>query len=139
VKPNYTACRVFRWRCCGTLHLTQSVSKLDARNIIISVINNLSVVYSPENMQFGQKITYMDVIDTVIQSDSRIRYFDAGMGSNKLIEYDVPESSTNYFNTEAYFNPESIMQYVQTVEEVLDDETSKYFNMITIDPAYIQK
>ena len=138
VLPNYTACRVFRWRCCGTLHLTQSVSQIDAYNIIKSVVNNLSVKYAPNNMEFGKKITYMDVIDTVVSSDSRIRYFDAGIGNKNLIDFEnnLP-SGSNCFNIEAYFNPESIMQYVQTFEEITNQD-SVYSNMICVDPMYIQ-
>jgi hypothetical protein len=73
-----------------------------------------------------------------MNADSRIRYFDAGIGNRKLIDFEnnVP-SDSGYFNIEAYFNPESIMRYVQTYEE-LTDVNSQYYNMICIDPSYIQ-
>lgn len=137
-EPRYTACRVFPWRCCGTVHLTQSVTPQDAETIIKSIVNTLKFRYAPQNMEFGKKITYMDVIETIMSADSRIRYFDAGIGNRKLIDFEnnVP-SDSGYFNIEAYFNPESIMRYVQTYEE-LTDENSQYYNMICIDPSYIQ-
>lgn len=136
--PHYTACRVFPWRCCGTAHLTQSVTPQEAETIIKSIVNTLKFKYSPQNMEFGKKITYMDVIETIMSADSRIRYFDAGIGSRKLIDFEnnVPNNS-GYFNIEAYFNPESIMRYVQTYDELID-ENSQYYNMICIDPSYIQ-
>ena len=141
VQPSYTACRVFNWRCCGTLHLTQSVTNVEAETIIKSVIGNLTATYAPSNIEFGKKITYMEVIDTIVSSDSRIRYFDAGIGSKKLIEFDdlLAEEQTDekYFNIEAYFNPESIMRYVQTYEDN-NSTSSKYYNMICIDPTYLQ-
>lgn len=138
VDARYTGCRVFPWRCCGTIHLTQSVSQIEADNIIKSVIDNLRIMYAPENISFGQKITYMDVIETIMQSDDRIRYFDAGIGDKKLIEFENNLSQNDgYFNIEAYFNPESIMHYVQTFKEV-KSETSEYRNMICVDPTYIQ-
>lgn len=136
--PRYTACRVFPWRCCGTVHLTQVVSQEDANNIIKNIVNYLANLYTPQNMEFGKKLTYMEVIDAILNSDPRIRYFDAGIGNKKLIEYQQPENSSNYFNVEAYFNPESIMRYVQTVDEIMD-ENSEYYNMICVDPNYIQQ
>ena len=139
-EPKYAPCRVFEWRCCGTLHLTQSVSDAEADDIIKNVIETLNTVYSPQNVSFGEKITYMEIIDTVLQSDPRIRYFDAGIGDKKLIEYTKIEDTAianPVYNIEAYFNAESIMRYVQTVDENKYD-SSPYYNMIIIDPAYLQ-
>ena len=82
----------------------------------------------------------MEIIDTVLQSDPRIRYFDAGIGDKKLIEYTKIEDTAianPVYNIEAYFNAESIMRYVQTVDENKYD-SSPYYNMIIIDPAYLQ-
>ena len=137
--PNYTACRVFPWRCCGTIHLTQSVNRMEANNIIKAVITRLTNLYKPYNMEFGKKLTYMEVIDAVLQSDNRIRYFDAGIGNKKLIDFEnVLNNYSMYFNVEAYFNPQSIMRYVQTYHETVEDTSSPYYNMICIDPNYIQ-
>lgn len=137
IEPDYRECRVFEWRCCGTLHLTKSVSQEDANAIIANVINLLAKVYSPQNVEFGQKITYMEIIEAIMSADSRIRYFDAGMGNKKLIEFAAPHTAQNFFNTEAYFNPESIMRYVQT-EEDNRNTSSPFYNYISVDPLYIQ-
>lgn len=137
--PKYTAVRVFPWRLCGTLHLTKSVSQEEGNNIIQNVINTLRTVYAPENMTMGEKINYMSLIDVVMSSDSRIRYFDAGIGDKKLIDFENlnPIASGTYFKTESYFNPISIMRYVQRWDELVNTN-SPYYNYITIDPAYIQ-
>ena len=77
-----------------------------------------------------------------------IRYFDAGLGSKKLI--DVDESADI-----SYFNSTSMMYYVQTAEgftkgsmhmagnskPYLDDEgtiPNPYYNILSIAPEYIQ-
>ena len=138
VKPFYAPCRVFPWRCCGTLHLTQTVTETEADNIVKNVVTYLAKKYRPENMEFGKKITYMELIDSVLQADSRIRYFDAGIGNRKLITYPNPSGSENFYNVEAYFNPISIMKYEQTYEEIKNPH-SIYYNMICVDPSYIQK
>lgn len=137
VRPEYTGLRVFPWRCCGTLHLTQVVTENEAKNIIRAVIDNLAETYKPQYMELGKKLTYMEVIDTVLASDPRIRYFDAGIGTTKLIDYQNLANTSQTYNTEAYFNPMSIMRYVQTYAEV-SDQSSPYYNMICIDPNYIQ-
>lgn len=136
VRPEYTALRVFPWRCCGTLHLTQTVTEQESQNILKAVINKLTDLYKPENMTFGRKITYMEVIDTILASDPRIRYFDAGIGDKKLIYFG--SRIQNCFNPEAYFNDTSVMRYVQTYQEITDP-TSEFYNMICIDPNYIQR
>lgn len=139
IEPDYRACRVFDWRCCGTLHLTKSVSKEDAETIVKNVISNLKRVFSPNNITFGKRITDMEVIETVIASDSRIRYFDGGLGERKLIDYEnIQQDMSNYFNVKAYFNAESIMRYVQSYSGENDDVTSPYYNYISVDPSYIQ-
>ena len=141
VVPSFTACRVFNWRCCGVLHLNKAVSETDAKNIIKNVVTTLSNKYNSSSVEFGKKLTYMDIIDTILSSDSRIRYFDAGLGDKKLIAFEdiltsSGDDSLKYFNTEAYFNDESIMRYVQTFGE-LESGTSPYSGYITVDPTYI--
>lgn len=140
VKARYTACRVFGWRACGTIHLTKSVSKDEANKIIETVINTIATVYKVDNMTFGEKINYMELIDVIVSSDERIRYFDAGMGDKKLIEFEnlISEAdSEDYFSPEAYFNSESIMKYNQDSQECIYNENSIYYNYITVDPEYI--
>ena len=137
IEPAYRECRVFEWRCCGTVHLTKSVSQDDANNIVSNIISTLANIYKPQNIDFGQKITYMEVIEAIMSADPRIRYFDAGIGNKKLIDFANPNESGSFFNVEAYFNPESIMRYVQTDTEN-KHESSPYYNYICVDPMYIQ-
>lgn len=128
VSPGCFFARVFDWKCCGTLHLTKAVSRNEANSIIKKVIDTLKVTFNASNVEFGKRITQMDVIQAVSESDSRIRYFDAGIGDKKVIVYDNIVDSSSYFNIEAYFNAESIMHYNQKIEE----------NLLRIDPMYIQ-
>ena len=143
VKPEFTAARVFKWRCCGTVHLNKIVTQNEANLVVSNIINHLSEVYSPSNVEFGKKIKYMDVIKTIMEADSRIQYFDAGIGTKKLIDFqqltfDGTTDDTKYYNVEAYFNPESIMYYAQTIDENASN-TSDFYNYITVDPNYIQR
>lgn len=134
VEPHPAYARVFEWYCCGTLHLTKSVSEEDSKNIIKNVIDHLTFTFSASNVAFGSKITQMDVIQAVMEADPRIRYFDAGIGDKKVIVFNTPMTDVqNYFNVDAYFNPESIMRYTQTVEN------NENQNLLRIDTAYIQK
>lgn len=134
---HYAPCRVFPWQCCGTLHLNQMVTPQEANNIIKNVVDYLNKRYAPQNMQFGQKVTYMELIDSILQADSRIRYFDAGMGDRKMIDF--IGTGANGMNVEAYFNPISIMRYTQTYDDIVGaDKGDDVKNMICVDPSYIQ-
>lgn len=129
VDPKTAFARIFEWKCCGTIHLTKAVSKEEADSILNTVVSALKTAFSADNVLFGQKITQMDVIQVVTEADSRIRYFDAGMGDKKVIVYQNGISDTsNYFNTEAYFNAESIMKYC---------EPESNEDLLRIDPTYI--
>jgi hypothetical protein len=149
VDPEYAYIRVFPWRCCGTIHLNRQVTPQVADSILTTVMDYLREKFSPNNITFGQPINYMDVINTVIESHDMIRYFDAGLGSRKLI--DVDESVDI-----SYFNATSMMYYVQTPEgftkgnmhmlgnnEVYSDREhttpNPYYQILSIAPEYIQK
>lgn len=110
VVPQYSAIRVFPWRCCGTIHLTAPVSRVVGDQIIQSVISHLKSTFSPYNLKFGETINYMDVINVVMNAHSMIRYFDAGLGNRKLIDIDEDIDFS-------YFNPTSLMYYIQELND----------------------
>lgn len=146
VVPEYAAVRVFPWRCCGTIHLKNPVSKSTANKILETVMSHLRYTFNPANIEFGKKINYIDVINAVTDAHDMIRYFDAGVGNRKLIDID---KSVDY----TYFNSYSMMYYVQTmdgfeVEGTFIDGNNKstkkdsktpnpYYNMLSIAPEYI--
>ena len=105
VDVKFPQIRVFDWRAQGTLFLNEPVSELEAESIISIVIEALENKFTPEYVGFGNKIKYMDVIDTINKCDSRISYFDAGYGTKPLIDY------ADCFDVEHYFNDISIMRY----------------------------
>lgn len=106
VLPQYAAVRVFPWRCCGTIYLKNPVTSTVANKILQTVMEHLASAFHPSNIEFGQKIKYMDVINVVTSSHDEISYFDAGLNSRQLIDIDESVDMT-------YFNNTSIMYYVQ--------------------------
>ena len=148
VSPEFATVRVFPWRCCGVIHLKAPVTEEVANNILNTVMSYLSDKFSPSNMQFGQNINYMEVINAVMDSHEMIQYFDAGLGDRKLIDID---NSVDI----SYFNPTSLMYYVQT-ENGLDNGSmhmdgnntpntninnaqtaNPYYKLLSIAPEYI--
>ena len=107
VEVNYATCRVFDWRAVGTIYLRKPVIQDEADTIIKNVVTALSNKFVPGYVQFGQKISYMDVIETIQNADSRIRYFDAGRDNKKLVDW------SDSFDVDNYFNPISIMRFNQ--------------------------
>lgn len=106
VLPQYAAVRVFPWRCCGVIHLKNPVTSTVANQILALVMEHLATAFHPANIEFGQKIKYMDVINVVTSAHNDIAYFDAGLNSRQLIDIDKSVDMT-------YFNNTSIMYYVQ--------------------------
>ena len=136
VQPNYGIIRVFDWTLNGTVHLNKQVSEEEAANVISNIVNTVAELYRSDNVIIGKKINYMELIDIITSCDDRIRYFDAGMGSKKLVNFETPSStseSSGYFRTEAYFNVQSIMRF----------DAAKTINAdhpcIIVDPEYIEK
>ena len=121
---------MFPWRCCGTIYLKEPITKNESEKLIEKVINKLSNTFHAKNLTFGQKILYMDIISTISNCDERIQYFDAGIGSKKLIEWDKDIR-------ESYFNDISLMHYIQTYEENNKDVTSDYYKLLVVDSSCI--
>ena len=149
VQPEYAIVRVFPWRCCGVIHLTNLVTQKIAETIIQDVINNLSIVFHPSNLTFGERINYMDVINAVMESNALIKYFDAGLGDRKLIDIDEHVD-------DSYFNSVSMFYYVQNMygetkyskinylygneQEYIDGNRTiqnPYYKLLSISPEYI--
>lgn len=147
VVPEFAPVRVFPWRCCGTIHLKAPVTEDVANSILNTVMAYLSEKFSPNNIEFGKNINYMDVINAVIDSHEMIQYFDAGLGNRKLIDIDESVDIS-------YFNPTSLMYYVQTPDglskgsmymygnnkpykDASETEPNPYYNILSIAPEYI--
>ena len=147
VSPEYAFIRVFPWRCCGTIHLKAPVTSQMADSILSTVIDYLRDRFSPANIEFGQPINYMDVINTVMDAHEMIKYFDAGLGSKQLIDIDDSVDIS-------YFNNTSMMYYVQTVHTIphgpmvlygnddaitpgTDPKPNPYYKILSIAPEYI--
>ena len=120
VDVNFPECRVFDWRIKGTVFLYEPVTRDEADSIISIIINTMIDKFTSEYIGFGNKIRYMDVIDTVTNCDSRIKYFDAGYGTEPLIDY------ADCFDVVNYFNDISIMRYNQYSVPSTADVTPKY-------------
>jgi hypothetical protein len=113
-------------------------------------MQHLAQAFSPQNLEFGKTIKYMDVINVVSNAHEYIRYFDAGLGDKKLIYID---DNIDF----SYFNDTSLMYYVQdydTYNITLSDGTqypiygdgamyiegnqnNKYYHLLSIAPEYI--
>ena len=149
VLPEYATVRVFPWRCCGTIYLKNPVTSTVADKILGVVMEHLAAAFHPANIEFGQKIKYMDVINVVTSAHEDIAYFDAGLDSRQLIDVDASADMT-------YFNNTSLMYYVQSMKGQFigyPDEAARsnwmygnkednavsnpYYNILSIAPEYI--
>ena len=81
----------------------------------------------------------MDIIETINSCDSRIKYFDAGYGTEPLIDY------ADCFDVVNYFNDISIMRFNQYSVPASSDIAPKYNmnesgkELLIIDPSCIKE
>lgn len=139
VDVQFPECRVFDWRVKGTLYLYEPVSKSESESIISTVIDALAATFTPEYVGFGNKIRYMDVIDVITNCDQRIRYFDAGYGTEPLIDYADCFDVTNYFNDISImrFNQYSVPSTADVAPQYNRDENDK--PLIYVDASCIKE
>lgn len=95
VDCSFGTVRVFEWVAKGTVYLHEPVDKNTAEEILISITQHLAEVFSPENVGIGNKIAYMEIVQAVKDSDTRIRFFDPEM---ELMYVDKDKFDTTYFN-----------------------------------------
>lgn len=139
VDVNFPECRVFDWRIKGTIFLFEPVTKDEAKSIIDIIINALADKFTSDYVGFGNKIRYMDIIETINGCDSRIKYFDAGYGTEPLIDY------ADCFDVVNYFNDISIMRFNQCSVPASSDIAPKYNmnedgkELLIIDPSCIKE
>lgn len=107
VAVNFPECRVFDWRVKGTIYLKYQVNTTEANTILERVIESLTDTFTAQKVGFGEHISYMDVVDCIQNADNRIRYFDAGYGTEPLIDY------AKCFDVDNYFNAISIFRFNQ--------------------------
>ena len=65
----------------------------------------------------------MDVVECIQNSDNRIRYFDAGYGTQPLIDY------ADCFDVDNYFNAISIFRFNQHSVDPSNINKNNLFNM----------
>lgn len=123
VSVNFPECRVFDWRVKGTIYLNYQVSQTEADTIIETVVASLQDTFTAKKVGFGEKISYMDVVECIQNSDNRIRYFDAGYGTQPLIDY------ADCFDVDNYFNAISIFRFNQHSVEPNDIAKDNLFNV----------
>ena len=139
VDVNFPECRVFDWRVKGNIFLYEPVTKDEANSIINIIVDALADKFTSDYVGFGNKIRYMDIIDTINNCDSRIKYFDAGYGTEPLIDY------ADCFDVVNYFNDISIMRFNQYSVPASSDVAPKYNmnesgkELLIIDPSCIKE
>lgn len=123
VAVNFPECRVFDWRVKGTIYLKYQVNTTEANTILERVIESLSDTFTADKVGFGEHISYMDVVECIQNADNRIRYFDAGYGTEPLIDY------ADCFDVDNYFNAISIFRFNQHSVNPNDIATDNLFNV----------
>lgn len=97
--------RVFKFYCVVDLFTVKPVSHDVANNIIAKVKEALSLYFAPSNRQIGVLPTPMEVVDTCIKVDNRIKHAD--LGAPGTSHYGIVWQDCD----PEYFNPISFAKY----------------------------
>jgi len=110
--------RVFEWSVNGVIWTKSPIDKSDEESIVNTVMNALRLRFNAKNMKLGELPKMMDVVDTVQNADSRIRYFDAGLLNLPMIEWSSVRDYTHRTPNSSikcnpdYFNYISIARFI---------------------------
>lgn len=77
VDINYGTTKVFPFKVSGVLYLNEPMSPDETLLTVTSAGQALTKYYYPDNHDFGERPKFMDIITTVQNSNSNIKYFDA--------------------------------------------------------------
>lgn len=119
--------RVFEWSVNGIIWTNEPIDPDSAQGLIDVVMRALRVRFHAANMEIGVLPRQMDIVDCIINADSRIKYFDAGLLNKPMINWgpvrnaqgDVTDSNVTY--DIRYFNAISFARF-------LDGDTDYYYN-----------
>ena len=78
VEVHYATTKVFPFKVDGTLHFIEPLDPSTIVYIVDDIIPDaLELYFSPENRSYGQKPTFLEIVDVIQSADNRIKYFDA--------------------------------------------------------------
>lgn len=122
--------RVFEWSVNGIIWTNEPISPSDAKGLVNNVLRALRIRFHASNMEIGVLPRQMDIVDCILNADSRIRYFDAGLLDKPMINWGpVRDSQGNITDSNItydirYFNAISFARF-------LDGDTEYYYNKTT--------
>lgn len=122
--------RVFEWTVNGIIWTKEPIEPSDEQGLIDTVIRALRVRFHAANMEIGVLPRQMDIVDCIMNADSRIKYFDAGLWNKPMIEwgpvrdYKGDVTNSNILYDISYFNSISFARF-------LDGDTEYYYNKTT--------
>lgn len=98
VELHYGTTKVFPFKVAGTLHFIEPLDPVTILYIVDQVIPDaLKLHFRPDNRSYGQKPTFLEIVDVIHNSDSRVYYFDAEESLIQWVLGEVPVFDTTCF------------------------------------------
>lgn len=99
VELEYGTTKVYPFKVSGVLHFVSKLRPSEIVEIVSSVNINLEEYFDPEKRSYGQKPGFIEIVDVIQNTDTRIRYFDA---EGSLINYTTIGGLTEGFDTTSF-------------------------------------
>ena len=88
VELHYGTTKVFPFKVAGTLHFIEPLDPVTILYLVDQAIPDaLKLHFRPDNRSYGQKPTFLEIVEVIQNSDDRIYYFDA---ETSLIQWVIP-------------------------------------------------
>lgn len=100
VELHWGTTKVFPFKVDGTLYF---IEPLDPSTIIYIIdtliVDALQLHFRPDNRSYGQKPTFLEIVDVIQGADDRIKYFDA---ETSLIDWVLTGDTAPVFDTTSF-------------------------------------
>lgn len=99
VMVEFGTTKVYPFKVAGTLHLIEPLSPLETLSIVNQVNDALEEYYYPDNHGYGEQPKFLDIVETIQNSNDKISYFDA---ANSITEFNAPCAGLKGFDTTSF-------------------------------------
>lgn len=91
------------WDTTGLIYLKEPVTTDRARDILSKITQNLSVEYSSRNMKFNSPVNFVEVVESIEDSNSNIRHVDLDPIMYNIVTVGTNETDGTVLHAERKF------------------------------------
>lgn len=91
--------KVYPFKVAGTLYLIEPLNPLETLSIVDGINESLKEYYYPDNHSYGEQPRFLDIVETIQNSNEKISYFDS---ANSITEFSPPCNGLSGFDSTSF-------------------------------------